>query len=715
MSWKESPCPELATCPYILPDLPPGDNINKPNVCASVIGTIPGRSRNAIPEDYYESAGKKYPRSRPITHYRTSYSTGRTVAMRDMQQPGATLFRRKGGCNKETCGRPIVSAYLVKHNSDRTCTYKDARTGDTTCFARNAQRSVANGTTSSARMFNSSSVYNITTDGYLFSRGKTYRQLAVPLGPGSDGPSPEVSFNTAYQRVIPCPSRDEGSASGSNLLRTFYKPSNPQFSANTAVSSGARTARTKSDAILANYFTQHAVPSPSMASELAYGLDPEHVYTLGEKPSECTLRRKPTGGRTQCPTRETETVSYSHASQKSGRQEGCVSQGDLVAKIDEAHRAVMGAPSAVQAKLDAYTASLEGLKETIVSTCSIIMSQANALSATAFCEMVATVRSDHAKLKKHLPAIGGYTFEKTELTDSLLADLRSTSVTGCNRDMLLGVRREQDDIKETMTALEAELQRTGELRHEESLSAVESAILGTLYMTSRSLDPADADSAIKAICIHLTARVFDPESAVPLEGVRLSLMGQCLALVHVNAAALVHDGHSIRAFLEQPDTAADLLLDIKVPHTPGEMRILLFRQRLGAGVHSEGYYVAGMYPKNDPDDPSEWKAIVVGPHDSSGWKVSEHCVPITTNQDSIHLGWFCPQMVRNGTNALPSFSRFAKHGTTEKDAEVTDYVRSDSTVIVLTHEEGCQDVLSAIKSLQVITETASFLFQDFGL
>jgi hypothetical protein len=211
-----------------------------------------------------------------------------------MDAPGSTIFRRIDGCSDQnTCGTSVISFYLVKDGSDRTCTTTDLESGKNSCFAKSAKQKVSGGNTDKAVAFNQTSTYSVSSEGYIYSRGKSYKQLEVPVTPETDLAN---QYDTPYLYNILCPS----GVVQNDRIRTYYRPSNTPFSTNNAVASSTRLAKLKYNAIACNYSSQNTVRSPAFASEQTAGQTPGEMFLRTEKASQCFRNSvKKTSGRSR--------------------------------------------------------------------------------------------------------------------------------------------------------------------------------------------------------------------------------------------------------------------------------------------------------------------------------------------------------------------------------------------------------------------------------
>ena len=201
--WKESPCPPGQECPYIMPGLTPEQNTNKPNISASVKGSVPGRSV-PVRDPNFPQTTNWYPTCRPLNHHRRNYTTSRVASTISLDYPGSTIFRRMDGCSDEnTCGSSFIGFYLAKDGADKTCTTTDLESGKNSCFAKSAKQKVSGGDTDKALAFNKTSTYSVSSEGYIYSRGKSYSQLEVPVTPETDL---AYQYDTPYLYNILCPS-----------------------------------------------------------------------------------------------------------------------------------------------------------------------------------------------------------------------------------------------------------------------------------------------------------------------------------------------------------------------------------------------------------------------------------------------------------------------------------------------------------------------------
>ena len=293
LSWKGSPCLPGESCKVTLPDTSIEDNLNKPNIWASVQGTVPGRSVPVRDPNYLENT-KWYPTNRPLRHSRWNYSRGNVAGSRNLGIPGSTIFRRRVACSNEAqCGVPITSSFAVKPNRTETCVTRDPVSGKSWCPVKGARQMATGGSGDKALSFNQTDTYSVSNSDYLYSRGKTYKQLEVPIITPLNVTNNLAQFDTPYLYNIECPSGQVIN----DRIQTFFRTQNPQFNANSAVASSTRIARLKYNAIACNYASQNIVVGPAFSSELTHGTVPTQVFLEKEKAFQCfkNSTKKPSG------------------------------------------------------------------------------------------------------------------------------------------------------------------------------------------------------------------------------------------------------------------------------------------------------------------------------------------------------------------------------------------------------------------------------------
>ena len=293
LSWKGSPCLPDENCNIILPGTTPEDNLNKPNIWASVQGIVPGRSKNIRDPNYLEDT-RWYPTNRPIKHYRWNYTGGKIAGRRNLDIPGSSIFRRRVACSEGVAlGVPITSSFAVKSNLTDTGVSKDKESGKAWCPAEAARQRAIGGTGDKSLLFNQTADYSTSNTEYLYSRGKTYKQLEVPIVTPVTATDNLAKFDTPYLYNIKCPS---GKVIN-DRIQTFFRAPNPEFNKNSAVASSTRIAKLKYNSVACNYASQNIIIGPSFSSALTHGNVPTQVFLEREKAFQCfkNSTKKPSG------------------------------------------------------------------------------------------------------------------------------------------------------------------------------------------------------------------------------------------------------------------------------------------------------------------------------------------------------------------------------------------------------------------------------------